>query len=172
MQLKVYCRKKFGLQLVCQLPSVGRASPNFILQFTFSCNSLVHDLGLKFLFKDPNFLGIKNITIKIYWTRKLLIQKLSIMSCLVVCVFAFMYFEQSVCLFAFSIFLVYILLLLSSSHKIFVAKAKLISASHHITIWTQFLFLSKGGTFLITHREKSWNVKLALGSFIAKILWN
>ena len=31
LQLKVNCRKKFGL-----------ACPNFILQFTFSCNSLVH----------------------------------------------------------------------------------------------------------------------------------
>ena len=28
------------------MPTVGRASPNFILQFTFSCNSLVHDPGL------------------------------------------------------------------------------------------------------------------------------
>ena len=37
------------------LPTVGRASPNFILQFTiglrftFSCNSLVHDPGLNSL---------------------------------------------------------------------------------------------------------------------------
>ena len=32
------------------LPTVGRASLNFFLQFTFSCNLLVHDPGLSILF--------------------------------------------------------------------------------------------------------------------------
>ena len=48
-RLKVNCKKKFGLTY---RPTDGRASPNFILQFTFSlqftfiCNWLTHDLGL------------------------------------------------------------------------------------------------------------------------------
>ena len=42
IELKVNCRKKNW----ASLPTVGWASPNFILQFTFSCNSLVHDPGL------------------------------------------------------------------------------------------------------------------------------
>ena len=54
MQLKVNCRLKVNCtqeKCCAGLPNVCQASPNFILQltfdlqFTFSCNSLVHDPG-------------------------------------------------------------------------------------------------------------------------------
>ena len=48
LQLKVNCRLKVDCRkkIWAGQPTVGQASPNFILQFTFSCNSLLHDLGL------------------------------------------------------------------------------------------------------------------------------
>ena len=51
-QLKVNCRKKFGL--VCQLLGRPNLQLTFGLQFTFSCNSLVPDPGLSMTSWPPS----------------------------------------------------------------------------------------------------------------------